>query len=209
MAFTLNQFQAALNKGAGTVAGAAVAGAVNASDKVNKAVDSTKAATKKAGNGIKGVMPVTNNKLDNLANKYNKRLNNVEMEQRVQEVWIKQLSGTTGTVLADREDIVADLLEADEAEKAAQTTKAVVEAVTNPEMMNMFGTIMERLFGLNPFNPQDDEEEVEVVEEVEVIEEAKPKAEPKKQQKKEEPVVKAETKKNGRKRLGRQAPLAE
>lgn len=219
MAFTLNQFQSALNKGAGTVVGAAAAGVVNGADKMNSVVDSTFAAAGKAGSTVKGLMPATNKKVDTIAAKFNSRLNNLEMQQRVVDVKLSMLSQATGIDFPTDEEIVEALVEQDEAEAAVQTTQAVVDAVANPEMLNMFSMIAEKLFGMNPFvqpvEVDKDIYELKVDEpiEVEIPEPVKKKAEVKTQPKKEEVVVEAKgltgPMKSGRKKLGRQAPLAE
>lgn len=217
MAFTFNQFQSAMNKGAGTVAGATAATVINHADKVTKAFDATKSAAVKTGNTVVGMLPASNKKVDGIAAKFNSRLNNIEMNQRVVDVKLSMLSQMTGVQFPTDEEIIEALVEQDEAEKAVQTTQAVVDAVNNPEMVNMFGMIAEKLFGFNPFNPQQEEVVEEIVEveddEEEIVEViVEPKPEPKKklkveQPKKEEVVV--EIKPKGRRKLGRQAPLAE
>jgi hypothetical protein len=212
MAFTLTQFQSALNQGAGTVAGATAAAVVNSTDKVSKAFDATKSATIKTGSAIKGVMPATNKKVDTIAAKFNNRLNNLEMQQRVVDVKLSMLSQMTGVQFPTDEEIVEALTEQDEVEAAAQATQAVVDVVSNPEMISMFGAIAEKLFGINPFAPAEEEEEAavtvisettEVIDEDEVPEPIKQKAEEK------NVATKAEKINKGRRKLGRQAPLAE
>lgn len=211
MSFTFAEFQSKLNQTAGTVAGATAATVVNNVDNVNKVVDATKSAAVKTGSTVKGILPASNKKVDSIAAKFNSRLNNVEMNQRVDDVYISMIAQATGVNLPSREEVIEALAEQDEADKAAQITEAVVDAVNNPEIMNMVGMFMQKLFGMNPMAPvveevEDDEEE----EIVEVIVEPKPKKAKKEQPKQEENVVtKAEKINKGRRKLGRQAPLAE
>ena len=221
MAFTLNQFQSALNQGAGTIAGAAAAGVVNGTDKVNKAVDTTFAAAGKAGSTVKGIMPASNKKVDTIAAKFNSRLNNLEMQQRVVDVKLSMLSQATGIDFPTDEEIVEALVEQDKEDAVIKSTEAVVDAITNPEIMNMFGMIAQKLFGINPFDKEEEdddiyeieESELTIIDEDEVPEQIKAKAKVKTQPKKEEVVVEAKgltgPMKSGRKKLGRQAPLAE
>jgi hypothetical protein len=228
MSFTLSQFKAALNTNAGAAADATV-------DFASKAFDATKSTAVKTGSAVKGVMPATNKKVDSIAAKFNSRLNNVEMGQRVQGVWINQIAQATGVTLADEADVIEALLEADKEEEVAKKAQAIKEVVVNPELISVIGMFAEKLLGINPFAQPADEEVVEEEEDddyelpvlnfkeeevdeedvpAEVVKKAKVKKQPKKEVVKEEVVedegLSAPTrKKSGRKKLGMSAPLAD
>lgn len=210
MAFTLNQFQSALNQKAGVVTDAIPAGA----EKVSKAIDKSVVAAGKTVGAVKGALPASNKKVDGIAAKFNTRLNNVEMEQRVQDVYVNMIAQATGVALPSKEEVIEELIAHDEAEKASQATQAIMDAVNNPEMVNMFGMIAQKLFGFNPFAPiEEDDEEIEVEEEVEVVEETKV-TEPVKLKVVEKPVeqetiANAQGLTGPRRKLGRHAPLAD
>jgi hypothetical protein len=206
MAFTLSQFKSALGNNGGA--------AVEATTQfANKAWDTTKSTAATVGSTVKGVMPATNKKVDGIAAKFNTRLNNVEMQQRVDAVKISMIAQATGVNLPTDEEIVEAILEDDRLEaqakkdeEVAKKVAAVADVVVNPEVTQMLGMLAQKLFGTNPFGEVEEDEEEEIIE----IKQPEPK--------KEENVVKMETKKDegvaaplkgGRRKLGRQAPLAD
>jgi hypothetical protein len=214
MAFTLSQFKSALGQN--------VEAGVEATNQfAGKAWDTTKSTAATVGTAVKGAMPASNKKVDNIATKFNSRLNNVEMEQRVQEVYINMIAQAKGVILPSKEEVMEALLEEDraeaqikQAEETAKKVEAIADVVANPELTKMLGMLAQKFFGANPFGEEEEEEENYILEvketvldESEVPNEVKAKAEAKKQ---EEGVTKPlNVKKTGRKKLGRQAPLAD
>lgn len=217
MSFTLSEFKSALGQSMENAAGITA-------DFASKAVDSTVSTATKTGSALKGVMPATNKKVDNIAAKFNSRLNSVEKQQRIDSVKVSMIAQATGVNLPSDEEIMEALDEEDKAEQAAKTVEAVTKAVMNPELMDVIGMFAKKFLGVNPFDMEGEdnedgllqlskEVETTLADESEIPEEVKVKAKVKKEEpKQEEEGISAplkSVKKSGRKKLGMSAPLAD
>jgi Mg-chelatase subunit ChlI len=90
--------------------------------------------------------------VDDIAAQFNNRLNNVEMEQRVHDVYFSMLSQATGINLPTKEEVIEALIQQDkeeaEAKQAEVSSANVEEAVAKAvvpvfeKMVEMFGSLM-------------------------------------------------------------------
>jgi hypothetical protein len=165
--------------------------------KANKAWEATKDTTKAAATVVGRVMPATNGKVDDIAAKFNNRLNNVEMKQRAQDVKIAMLAQLVGADMPTDEEIVEALMEEDKAEEEAKAAEEVLkQAEAVAPMMEKMMEMFTAMFGKDAAPVVKDEEIVETTEEEEIVEVF-------------EPDVVEQPKAGGRRRIKRGAPLAD
>lgn len=164
-----------------------------------RAVDKTVSGTKTAASAVGGVMPATRKSVKDLAAQMNNRINNNEKEIFKNRLMIEMIAQATGVNLPSDEEMdelyeeymveERELKKINEAEVSTEAESiSPIKSITSlfkPKSKNGFADAIELL-----------DEEVTEDEEEEIVEEQK-----------EEPAPKEAPK--GRRKLGRQAPLAE
>lgn len=230
MAFTLNQFKAALN-GKAAAADLTANLVPSAQDMMSQAWASTKSATAKTGSAVKRSLPVTSGRFEDMVSAMNEKHNNLERDAWKNKFRIAMVAQATGLNLPSDEEL--DVLYEQHLEEELEAAKAAQKAAAEPQnivetVLNVLTESLSELI-LKASEPAVKVQEVEdtdggvyeipeVKEEV-VEEEKAPTSEKElkeyrrkvaeKEAAKKEATKAQAPKKSGRKKLGRQAPLAD
>lgn len=102
--------------------------------------------TKKVAKVTATVMPATNRKVDRIAERFNARMNDIEMKQQITEVKLAMLAQLMGANLPTDEEIMEALLEEEQEEMEK------VEVVETEEV-----TVVEEKPGVEFYQPEEEE----------------------------------------------------
>lgn len=191
MAFTLNQLQAKLN---GTASeGAAPSGKKKAVSVLKSSAQTTKSVAVKSAKSVRSVMPVTTRRFEDMASEMNQRHNTTERDVWKNKLMIHMLSQYVGAKLPSDEEM-DELYEqylSDMKEVAEEQVEEAPAPKKESSRVNL-SSLMDTLSGRN-----------------EVVEPVADEPEPEEEEEEEEEEVRTPKKPSGRRRLGRQAPLAQ
>lgn len=167
---------------------------------VGRTLDKTKEVAKKSGSVVANAMPATRGSVKDLAAQMNNRFNNQERETFKNTLMIHMIAQATGVNLPSDEEmdeLYEQYTKEQKEVKEINETEALaeVESTTTSTTTSKPKSIRQKLLG-NAFDDMLDELDEEEDDIVEVIEE-------------EEVEEQQEEKPKGRRKLGRQAPLAE